>query len=448
MLPSSFPGAPLEAARFEPAFPWVLPFAALLLAIAILPLAAGHFWHSNRNKLIIALACGLPVAGLFLAGGDGATVLHTLHEYLSFLILIAALYTISGGIVLRGDLKATPLVNTCFLSIGALIASLMGTTGAAMLLVRPLLRTNSERKSKVHTVVFFIFLVCNMGGCLTPLGDPPLFLGYLRGVPFSWTLVLWKEWAFMLGALLTLYFALDTWMYRREPRGYLVADRQQVQPLRLAGAGNFLWLAGVVAAVAFLTSANLEHWFGFPHALGAFTRDGVLALLAFLAYRTTDPGYRKANEFSWAPILEVAFLFFGIFLSMMAPLRLLELHGSELGVNSPVEFFWATGTLSSFLDNAPTYAVFFTAAQSVGAAAGMTDTVAQTGVPGSLLVAVSLGAVFMGANTYIGNAPNFMVKAIAEEQKVKMPSFFGYMLWSVCVLVPLFLAITWLFLPA
>ncbi|TAH38525.1 MAG: sodium:proton antiporter [Planctomycetota bacterium] len=448
MSTALLPGAAQEHLVFEPAVPWVLPFAALLLGIAFLPLFAARWWHPNRNKLLVALACGLPIAGLFVVQGDGASVAHTLHEYTSFLILLAALYTISGGIVLTGDLRATPWVNAAFLLIGAVLASFMGTTGAAMLLVRPLLKTNSERAYKVHTVVFFIFLVCNMGGCLTPLGDPPLFLGYLRGVPFGWTLGLWKEWAFMAGALLALYLVLDHFYYRKEPAPRRIADLQQVQPLRLRGQLNFLWLGGVMAAVALLTFRNLQQWLAVSEFMASFVRDGVLASLGFLAYATTSRQVRRTNEFTWAPILEVAFLFFGIFLSMMAPIRLLQLHGGELGLHTPVQFFWATGALSSFLDNAPTYAVFFATARSVAESAGMTGIVDGTGVPHPLLVAVSLGAVFMGANTYIGNAPNFMVKAIAEESRVKMPSFFGYMGYSIAILIPLFAAVSVLFLRA
>lgn len=428
----------------EPPGPWVLPFAALLLAIALLPLLTPRYWHSNWNKLAVALACGLPVAAWFAVQGEADAVLHTVHEYASFVLLLATLYTVSGGIVLRGDLRATPWVNAAFLLAGSVLASFMGTTGAAMLLVRPLLRTNSERRYRAHTVIFFVFTVCNIGGCLTPLGDPPLFLGYLRGVPFHWTLGLWKEWAFAVTALLALYVAVDRHFYRKEEPEALRWDRARIEPLRLAGAGNFVWLAAVVAAVAVLTGPNLQRWLG-PTPSASFARDGILILLALAAYQTTPPANRTANGFSWHPILEVAALFLGIFLAMMAPVRLLELHGHELGMESPMGFFWMTGSLSSFLDNAPTYAVFFSAAHSVGQAAGLPG-VAATGVPGDLLAGVSLGAVFMGANTYIGNAPNFMVKAIAENQGIPMPSFFGYMLYSGAFLLPLFLVVSFLFL--
>jgi len=414
----------------------------MLLSIAILPLAVPRWWHLNRNRFLVALACGLPVLALFAWHGEWETIGHTLHEYASFLILLWVLYTISGGIVLRGDLPATPRVNASFLAVGSLLASFMGTTGAAMLLVRPLIKTNSERRYRVHTVVFFIFLVCNVGGCLTPLGDPPLFLGYLRGVPFAWTFGLVKEWAFAVGALLLLYLALDSWFYRREDLPHRMADATQVQPLRLAGRANFLWLAGVVAGVAFLTESHLDAWLG-ESPVVPYLRDGTLVVLGLGALATTPSRLRAENEFTWGPIVEVATLFFGIFLSMMAAIQLLHVYGPDLPLKSPREFFWATGALSSFLDNAPTYVVFFETAKTLPTPAGMA-TVA--GVSEHLLAGVSLGAVFLGAMTYIGNAPNFMVKAIAEERQVPMPSFFGYMLYSCALLLPIFLGATLLFL--
>ncbi len=453
VLPSAPPlPAPLLSALSEghgeaPPLVWVLPFAAMLLSIAVLPLVAGHWWHKNRNRLIVALICGLPVLGYFVYRGDWLTISHTLHEYASFVILLGALYTASGGIVLRGDLRATPAVNVTFLAIGSLLASFMGTTGAAMLLIRPLLRTNSERRYKVHTVVFFIFTVCNVGGCLTPLGDPPLFLGYLRGVPFTWTFGLWKEWAFVIGILLVLYYMLDSILYGQEPPAEHRRDEEQIEPLSLAGLHNFLWLAGVVVSVAFLTSKNLAAWLGTTEdaLIPRFTRDAVLVLIGFLAYRSTRPELRERNEFTWEPILEVAALFLGIFLSMMAAIAILNARGGDLPLDTPHHFFWLTGSLSAFLDNAPTYVVFFEAARAKAAAAGATEALVA-GVPVPNLIAISLGAVFMGAMTYIGNAPNFMVKAIAEERGVRMPSFFGYMLYSVAILVPVFFAATWIFL--
>ncbi|HEX9793031.1 MAG TPA: sodium:proton antiporter [Planctomycetota bacterium] len=437
-----------EGHDFVPHLAWVAPFVAMLLAIAVLPLAAPHWWHSNRNRFLVALGCGLPVFGLFALNGDWHTIGHTAHEYVSFLVLLAALYTASGGIVLRGDLKATPVVNTTFLLIGAVLASFMGTTGAAMLLIRPLIKTNSERRYNVHTVVFFIFAVCNVGGLLTPLGDPPLFLGYLRGVPFGWTFGLLPVWGFTVGAILAVYLVLDTVLYRCEDRSDLRADATQIEPLSFKGMGNFCFLGGIVAAVAFLTPGNVAKWLGTTETapLPMFGRDLLLVLIATGAYLTTKPAYRKENEFTWEPILEVAALFFGIFLSMMAAIKLLRVHGSELGVDTPVEFFWVTGTLSAFLDNAPTYVVFFETASSLPARAVDTMVVSGGAIGIPLLTSISLGAVFMGAMSYIGNAPNFMVKAIAEQRKIKMPSFFGYLLYSMVFLLPIFFLVTQIFL--
>ncbi|KAA3607921.1 MAG: sodium:proton antiporter [Planctomycetota bacterium] len=433
--------------HYVPHVLWVAPFVAMLLSIAVLPLVAGHWWHSNLNRFKVALVCGLPVFGLFAYHGEWHTISHTVHEYASFLILLASLYTASGGIVLRGDLKANPMTNTAFLALGSLLASFMGTTGAAMLLVRPLLKTNSQRRYKVHTAVFFVFTVCNIGGCLTPLGDPPLFLGYLRGVPFAWTFGLVYPWAFTLAVLLVLYFLIDSLFYAREDKFSLEADRSHVEPLRLQGRSNFLWLIGVVLSVAFLTGPNLAQWLGQQETdlIPRFGRDAALVLLGLGAYLTTRPENREANEFTWHPILEVAALFFGIFLSMMAAIRLLEVNGQNLPLDSPQHYFWLTGTLSAFLDNAPTYVVFFEAGAAKAKGMGITDSLVA-GVPEVDLTAISLGAVFMGAVTYIGNAPNFMVKAIAEERRVKMPSFFGYMMYSLVILVPVFLVSTLIFL--
>ena len=442
---SAFIPSSSDPSPFVPGFAWIVPFLFMLLAIAVLPLLVPRWWHSNLNRFKVAFCCGLPVLGLFASHGDWHTIGHTLHEYLSFLILLASLYTASGGIVLRGDLEATPKVNCAFLLTGALLASFMGTTGAAMLLIRPLLKTISERHYQVHTVVFFIFLVCNIGGCLTPLGDPPLFLGYLRGVPFTWTFSLLLPWAFVNATLLGVYWVLDTLLYKKESPSEHMHDRVEVKPLRIVGTTNFLWLALIVLSVAFLTPNNLSVWLDMhPHAfLPAYGRDLALVFAGAGAFIATPVDYRKANSFTWHPILEVAALFFGIFLSMMATVRLLEIHGPELGLNTPAQFFWLTGTLSAFLDNAPTYVVFFETAKSLGVEP---NAVAVAGVNNELLVGISLGAVFMGAMTYIGNAPNFMIKSIAEENKIKMPSFFGYMFWSVLILIPLFFIVSLIFI--
>ncbi|MGE3536488.1 MAG: sodium:proton antiporter [Candidatus Tectimicrobiota bacterium] len=408
---------------------WITPFALMLLSIAVLPLVREHWWEHNHNKALVAGVLGLPIAIYFAAQGEAgwSSVEHALLEYVEFIILLGALYIISGGIVLQGDLQATPLVNTGFLALGAALASVMGTTGASMLLIRPVLQTNSERRYVVHTVVFFIFLVSNLGGCLTPLGDPPLFLGYLRGVPFTWTLSLWPPWLGMNLALLALYFGWDSVMYRREAARDVLRDRTRVEPLRLRGGNNFLFLGLVILAVALVPPP----W------------RSLLMLLATLgALYSSDPALRVLNKFTYAPIIEVAVLFIGIFLTMIPALQLLRVYGHHLGVDTAAEFFWATGLLSSFLDNAPTYATFFEAARAQAPAEFASPSV--VGMPSAWLEAVSLGAVFMGANTYIGNGPNFMVKAVAEEAGVPMPSFFGYMRYSCLILLPLFSILTYL----
>jgi Na+/H+ antiporter NhaD/arsenite permease-like protein len=327
-------------------------------------------------------------------------------------------------VLLRGDLVASPLTNTAFLALGGLIASLVGTTGASMLLIRPVLQTNRERTRVKHTVIFFIFIVSNVGGMLTPLGDPPLFLGYLAGVPFTWTLRLWPQWLVLNVALLVTYFVWDSIVYTREPLSALRRDLAQIEPLRLRGATNAVWLAGVILAVAFLRAP---------------LRETVIVLLTAVSLWRTPAAVRRANGFTWYPIIEVAVLFLGIFLTMIPALELLRLRGGELGVRTPAQFFWATGVLSSFLDNAPTYLAFLALGQGLGLAREV------VGVPEAILAAISVGSVAMGANTYIGNAPNFMVKSIADEAGVKMPSFFGYMLYSGAILIPLFVLVALLF---
>jgi len=401
----------------------VLPFVAMLLAIAFLPLWLPHWWESNRSKLVVAAVLGAPVLTLYLAR-EPAALAHAAADYVSFIILLAGLYVIAGGVRLTGDLEATPLVNTAFLATGSLLASLIGTTGASMLLIRPLLQTNRERARVTHTVVLFIFLVSNIGGMLTPLGDPPLFLGYLQGVPFAWTLRLWGPWLAMAATLLILYYDWDVREHARETRAALRRDHVQIEPLRIRGALNGIWLAGVVAAVAFLHAPVREL--------------AILALGGISLWRTPR-AIRRANQFTAAPMVEVAVLFLGIFLTMIPALELLHVRGAELGVRAPWQFFWATGVLSSFLDNAPTYLTFLALAQGLGLPAEV------AGVPHVILAAISVGAVAMGANTYIGNAPNFMVKAIAESAGVRMPSFFGYMAYSGAVLLPLFAIVTVLF---
>ena len=411
----------------------VLPFALLLLCIAVLPLAAGHWWEHNKNKGIVATILALPIA-VWLIQHDPAHLGHTAHEYVSFIVLLGSLFTISGGLFLDGDLRATPKVNVAFLAIGAVLANFIGTTGASMVLIRPLLRTNSERKHVIHTVVFFIFVVSNCGGCLTPLGDPPLFMGYLRGVPFEWTLKLWPEWLGVVGALLAVYFVWDSIQIKKETPAALRLDLVRYEPLRLQGGLNIAFLVGVVAAVAFLKDP--------------FLRDGSMVACALASIFMTSKDVRLKNSFAWGPIIEVAVLFAGIFVTMVPALMYLEAHGGELGVDTPRKFFWATGVLSSFLDNAPTYLTFTSTACGLesathpGVSADNLRTLLDTTNGPAFLRAISLGAVFMGANTYIGNGPHFMVKAIAESTGLKMPTFFGYMLYAVAILVPILVIVS------
>ena len=408
----------------EITFPWwtVLPFIGLLLSIAILPLAAGHWWEDHKHKAILGLGFSIPIV-LVILQHEPAELARTLHEYVAFIALLGSLFVVAGGIVLEGDLRGTPAVNTAFLALGAVLANVIGTTGASMVLIRPFLRTNSERRRAAHLPVFFIFAVSNIGGCLTPLGDPPLFLGFLRGVPFFWTLSLWPEWVMTIGLVLAVFYAWDTHWWRKEQAADVRKDRARTKPLRLLGRRNLLYLAGIVWAV-FL-----------PEPF----RELMMVAMAGLGYASTPREYRRHNAFTFLPIAEVAILFAGIFITMVPALALLKAHARSLGITHPWQFFWLTGALSSFLDNAPTYLTFVSLGQGLGLSGPF------LGVPERILQASSLGAVFMGAHTYIGNGPNFMVKAIAEEAKVEMPSFFGYMAYSCAILLPLFTLVTLVF---
>jgi Na+/H+ antiporter NhaD/arsenite permease-like protein len=431
---------------------WVLPFAGILLSIAIMPLALPHFWHRHFGKVSAFWAVAFFVPFVALHGVEIALTefLHTLLlEYLPFIILLFSLFTVAGGVRVTGSLSGTPVVNTALLAFGTVIASIMGTTGASMLLIRPVMNANAWRRSQVHIIVFFIFLVSNIGGSLTPLGDPPLFLGFLKGVSFFWTLQhILPETIFCAAVLLGLFFFVDTMMYRRET----AAPPRSETGIGIEGGVNLLLLCGVVAAV--LMSGVWKPGIGIEihhvHVdLQNIVRDVLLIGLALLSLALTTRASRKANGFTWGPILEVAKLFAGIFATIIPAIAILK--AGAAGALSPVVhmvtaadggpsepmYFWLTGILSSFLDNAPTYLVFFNLAGG-DARTLMTD-LALT------LAAISAGAVFMGANTYIGNAPNFMVKAIAEERGIPMPSFFGYMLWSGSILVPLFAVVTWVF---
>ena len=422
---------------------WLLiPFVLMLLSIAIGPVVAGHWWEKNVNKLIVALVLGIPTAGILLAQGFGHELEHQMvFDYIPFVTLLCGLFTVTGGIRLSGDFRATPAVNTLFLAVGAILASLMGTTGAAMLLIRPLLETNKQRKRTVYTVLFFIAIVANAGGLLTPLGDPPLFLLYLRGAPFAWFLHLAPESMIIDAVLLITYYFFDRYNYAHERPQDIARDNVQVEPLKIEGGINFLWLLGIVASVAFLNEQYIplmkqsDYW--------KFLREGAIVLMMLLSLATTRRSLRQANRFTWEPILEVAFLFIGIFITMTPALLYLQANAPSLGLHSPLQFFFATGALSGFLDNAPTALAFHSVAQGLPAA----DVPYVAGIPEVLLKAISMGAVLFGSMTYIGNGPNFMVKAIAEAEGIKMPSFFAYMYkFSLIILLPLFAIIGFLFL--
>ena len=444
--------------------PWLasMPFVIILLCIALLPLIkkTEHWWHKNQSKLLVSSVLGLGILAFYFLrprvdgtqGGIDAIlgVLHhaVIDEYIPFIVLLFALYTIAGGIELRGDLKARPLTNTIFLGVGAALASFVGTTGAAMLLIRPLLRTNQERRHVVHTVIFFIFAVCNCGGLLLPIGDPPLFLGYLRGVPFTWTLQLLPEFMVVNGALLLIYYIWDTRAYGQEAPSDVVRDETNVEPLSINGKLNFLLLLGVVLCVALLDPKKPVP--GTDWTPPMFLREGLQLVLAAMSYfwgAFTPKGLRERVSFDFFAIAEVACLFVGIFITMQVPLEVLKDPAvvAQLGVDTPMKFFWFTGLLSSFLDNAPTYVVFFETATGVPPLGNVLPLPGDAGICEEFVVAISLGAVFMGANTYIGNGPNFLVKAIAEQAGIKMPSFFGYMKYSVAILLPLMAVVGFLF---
>ena len=431
---------------------WALPFVGVLLSMALIPLRAPLFWHHHFGKVTLAwsLAFLVPFAAVFGPGMAGATLFHAaVAEYIPFIVLLTALYTVAGGIHIRGNLRGSPLLNTGLLAIGAVLASFMGTTGASMLMIRPLIRANDNRVHRAHIVVFFIFVVANAGGSLTPLGDPPLFLGFLKGVDFFWTVKhILPETAFLLGSLLTVFCALDAWYYRRE--GVLPVDpTPDTHRIGFDGRINFLLLACIVGLVllsGIWKSPTVFHVQGIDIGLPGLVRDIGLLAVTVVSLKLTAAQVHEANQFSWGPMQEVAKLFAGIFLTIVPVIAMLKAGTNGPfsavvmavtradGTPDPAMYFWASGLLSSFLDNAPTYLVFFNTAG--GDPQLLMTSLAPT------LAAISAGSVFMGANTYIGNAPNLMVKAIAEERGVKMPGFFGYMVWSGAVLIPLFVVMT------
>ncbi len=453
-VPSLAAAADLDGATLS--LLWAVPFAGILLSIALLPLVAPFFWHHHYGKVAVgwALAFLLPFALVYGPGAAGGVLVHAaVAEYIPFVILLTALFTVAGGIFIRGNLHGSPGLNTGILAIGAVLASFMGTTGASMLLIRPLIRANDNRKHTAHVVVFFIFIVSNAGGSLTPLGDPPLFLGFLKGVDFFWTVShIFPETLFLVGALLAIFYALDSWYYHRREE-LLPRDPTPDTPrLGFDGAINFLLLfviVGLVLMSGLWKSDVVWHVAGAEVGLPGLVRDIGLIAVAVVSLAITPKKVHEDNQFGWGPMQEVAKLFAGIFLTIAPVIAMLKAgvngpFGAVVsavtrpdGSPDPAMYFWATGVLSSFLDNAPTYLVFFNTA-------GGDPAVLMT-AQAATLAAISAGAVFMGANSYIGNAPNFMVKAIAEGQGVKMPSFFGYMLWSCGILVPLFLAMTFIF---
>jgi Na+/H+ antiporter NhaD/arsenite permease-like protein len=449
-----------------------IPFVGILLSIALFPLLAPRFWHHHFGKVAAfwALLFALPFALAYGWHQAAHSLLHILVlDYVPFIILLAGLYVIAGGIAVQGSLAGTPGVNTALLLIGTLLASWIGTTGASMLMIRPLLRSNSNRRNRAHLVIFFIFLVSNIGGALTPIGDPPLFLGFLHGVKFFWTLACLPAMAFNAGILLVLFYIIDAALLKRENLAPQQIEREAVL-MRIEGSFNFLLLGGVVGAVILSGVFNHHPVFyndvthqvhgitmmGGDHPLTlpwlSLLRDGAIILLLLASWKLTRQSTRELNHYNWFPIQEVGFLFAGIFVTIIPALEILKAgtHGAMAfiieRVSTDASYFWITGLLSSFLDNAPTYLTFFNTALG-SRYPGMAEAQA---VPllmehGTTLLAISLGAVFMGANTYIGNAPNFMVKSIAEQSGVKMPSFFGYMAWSGGLLIPLFLLNTWIF---
>lgn len=441
-----------------------IPFAGMLLSIAIFPLVKPEWWEHNMLKVALIWSLIFLIPFGIVYGGNN--LVYNVYEmilldYLPFIVLLLGLFIVAGGIEIQGSIMGTTKNNIIMLLIGALLASWVGTTGAAMLMIRPVIRANKWRAKQAHIIVFFIFMVANIGGCLTPVGDPPLFLGFLRGVPFFWTMRLFPVMLFNLLLLVIVFAILDKRYVKQElaagnkPEDIIGAEGKV--KFRINGVHNFIYIAMIIGAV--VLSGILAGVPGFYNSttgeLTGITLSNVLVpwnsivemaiilLAAFLSLKTTKKEIRQRNEFDYGPIAEVAKLFIGIFITMIPALAILKANGSNLGIDSAWEFFWITGALSSFLDNAPTYLVFLTTAGAIGFTEGIVTTVGT--ITPTVLMAVSAGAVFMGANTYIGNAPNFMSKSIAEGSGIKMPSFFGYMKWSLCILIPIFILDTLIF---
>lgn len=430
-----------------------IPFAGLLLCIAVLPLVKPEWWEKNRLYAVIAwsLLFIIPFAVKFGPSEATEIVLECIiNDYLTFIVLLFGLFCVAGNIKLEGNLAGNPRVNVLLLTIGTLLSSCLGTTGSSMLLVRPIIQMNSWRKNKTHIMVFFIFLISNIGGCLTPIGDPPLLMGFSRGVPFFWSLRLFPILIINMIILLYVFYKLDMKAYQKDISAGLIPEYQEGEPLiRIKGLHNLIFIAMIVAAVILSGILPTVLVDGAGEVLGitifgevrltlpAIIEIVIILVSAFLSFKTTNAKIRTENHFTWGAIEEVAVLFIGIFITMQPALMILKSAGASLGLTEPFQMFWVTGALSSFLDNTPTYLVFLTTAGAMNFTTGVSTALGM--VPVKMLMAVSAGAVFMGANTYIGNAPNFMVKSISDENGIKMPSFFGYIWWSIRFLVPVFI---------
>ena len=432
-----------------------IPFVGILLCIAVMPLVKPHWWESHQPHVVAlwSLLFVIPFAFLHGAGEAVEIVLECLiNDYLTFIVLLFGLFCVSGNITMEGDLAGSPRVNIILLTIGTLLSSVIGTTGSSMLMVRPVIKMNSWRRNRTHIMVFFIFLVSNIGGCLTPIGDPPLLMGFSRGVPFFWSLKLFPLLVVNMIVLLIVFYWIDRKAYCKEiAKGRMPDINKPKTRISIQGIHNLIYVVMIVAAV--ILSGILPDMPAFQNAAGevagihiyghvtltypAIIEIVIILLAAFLSFKTTDAEVRVKNHFTWGAIKEVAVLFFGIFITMQPALMILKSLGGSLGITEPMQMFWTTGVLSSFLDNTPTYLVFLTTAGAMNFTEGIATTLGM--VPVQMLLAISCGAVFMGANTYIGNAPNFMVKAISDENGIRMPSFFGYIIWSLCILIPVFL---------
>lgn len=432
-----------------------IPFVGILLCIAVMPLVKPHWWETHQPHIAAfwSLLFVIPFALLHGAGEAAEIVLECLvNDYLTFIVLLFGLFCVSGNITMEGDLAGSPRVNIILLTIGTLLSSVIGTTGSSMLMVRPVIKMNSWRRNRTHIMVFFIFLVSNIGGCLTPIGDPPLLMGFSRGVPFFWSLKLFPLLLINMVVILTVFYWIDRKAYCKEiAKGRMPDINKPKTRISIQGIHNLFYVGMIVAAV--ILSGVLPDLPAFQNAAGevlgihiyghvtltypALIEIAIILFAAFLSFKTTEPEIRVKNHFTWGAIKEVAVLFFGIFITMQPALMILKSMGGSLGITEPMQMFWTTGLLSSFLDNTPTYLVFLTTAGAMNYAEGIMTTLGM--VPVQMLLAISCGAVFMGANTYIGNAPNFMVKAISDENGIRMPSFFGYIMWSMCILIPVFL---------